>query len=585
MGEPEAGRGSRAWVSGTALAVLVFGAALASLFGPQWGSGARNHVPWPQLAPATASDPLERLIPLADTLRSSARRVARSDQIFAVWLLGDGARALLDDPTRPFHTNPCYPADDARTLGHPAFTHALLGLPAWLATGDPVATYNFVLVAIAGIAAIAMFLLVSEWTASPAAGIVAGLLYSFGASRLGLAAYPFLFDTSWTVLALWFTRRAFASGRWIDALGAGLCCALQIALSFYAVLAGAFLALPLLTWLVVRYGFRELKGVQVLAAIGIVVLAAVAVFSPYLAMSGAAPEAGEVVKIYAPWSGLLPGRYLGWTAFALAVLGVALPQRAPNGDPRLALLAGALLVAFLVTGGNVWAQRLAEQAGETPPPALPNLYALLAGWLPGLSAVRGAAATACGIHLVVSILAGFGAAAAIRLAPPGWRQAAAVGLVVVAWLSVLRPDLLGGSRAFDSLPARPPAERLAFFEDLEKQGNSGPVLELPIDLGSTDYLAVDSASQTLTSAYHHRRTSGCYNAKHPPELKQIEALSRRLPEPRAIAALREMGFTTIVVHRPPGSPFEARLASAAVPGGPLRRLHATETRTAFGIDP
>ena len=168
-----------------------------------------------------------------------------------------------------------------------------------------------------------------------------------------------------------------------------------------------------------------------------------------------------------------------------------------------------------------------------------------------------------------------------------WRAAAGAGVVAITWLAVLHPGIVGAASParFTALPVRPTAETLDFFETLERRGNAGPLLELPIDLRSTAYLARDSASQTLLTAYHRRRTSGCYNAKHPPELRELEAISRRVPEAGAIAELREMGFTTIVVHEPRGGAWPARLESAAAAGGALRRVHAAASMSAYEIGP
>jgi hypothetical protein len=470
----------------------------------------------------------------------------------------------------------------------------LLGLPAYLVTRDPVATYNFLLVAVVLLGAVAMFLLVTEWSAEPAAGIVAGLLYSFQASQLGLVAYPFLYDTGWTVFALWLARRFFENGRLRDGVGAALCCALQIALSFYAFLAASVLALPMLVWFFVRYGVRNLSVGPTIASAAIVVGAAAFVFAPYLEMRAAAPATREMVHLFAPWSGLLPGRYIGGLCGLLAVAAFMLPRRRVlggiEGDPRWALLAGAFLVGVLVTGGNMWERRLAEQAGEPLALALPDLYAALGVVIPGLDIVRGPVMLASGVHLVFSVLAGLGAAGLIRLAgsriPSRFAQAPAVALVIVAAVVVLLPDRIGlGTPArLESLRLRPSAETLAFFVELERRGDAGPLLELPIDLDSTAYLMNGAGIQSLLTAYHHRRTSGCYNAKHPPEMARIETLGARLPDPEALDEIRAMGFRTIVVHQPPGGPLVARL-EAASDGRTLRRIHTSASMTAFSVSP
>ena len=45
------------------------------------------------------------------------------------------------------------------------------------------------------------------------AGIVAGLLYAFHPFRLGNITHPSIWDTTWTVFALYFSHRLFAAGR------------------------------------------------------------------------------------------------------------------------------------------------------------------------------------------------------------------------------------------------------------------------------------------------------------------------------------------------------------------------------------
>jgi hypothetical protein len=243
-----------------------------------------------------------------------------------------------------------------------------------------------------------------------------------------------------------------------------------------------------------------------------------------------------------------------------------------------------------VTGGNMWERRLAEQAGEPLAFALPNLYAALGRVIPGLDIVRGPVMLASGVHLVFSVLAGLGAAGLIRTVgariPTRFGQAPAVAAVIIVAVVVLLPDWIGlGTRMrLDSLPVRPSEQTLRFFEELERRGDSGPLLELPIDLDSTAYLMNGAGLQSFRTAYHHRRTSGCYNAKHPPEMARIEALGARLPDAEALAEIRAMGFRTIVVHQPPGGPLVARL-KAASDGRTLRRILTSPSMTAFAVLP
>ena len=74
------------------------------------------------------------------------------------------------------------------------------------------------------------------------------------------------------------------------------------------------------------------------------------------------------------------------------------------------------------------------QSGDPLPPAFPNLYDALAAIVPGLSQVRGPAALYSGVHMSLSILAGFGAAAILRVV--GERRLLPVALLgALAWIN------------------------------------------------------------------------------------------------------------------------------------------------------
>lgn len=57
-----------------------------------------------------------------------------------------------------------------------------------------------------------MLTLVSRWTRSRAAGLVAALLFAFHPIRLGNITHPTVWDLSFTVFALYFAERLFAEG-------------------------------------------------------------------------------------------------------------------------------------------------------------------------------------------------------------------------------------------------------------------------------------------------------------------------------------------------------------------------------------
>jgi hypothetical protein len=130
----------------------------------------------------------------------------------------------------------------------------------------------------------------------------------------------------------------------------------------------------------------------------------------------------------------------------------------------------------------------------------------------------------------------------------------------------------------------PEREQIEFFRRLAELGDAGPLAEAP--LHRKTHLRNNTA--LLLSAYHHRRTSACRNSFLPPRLGEVDATLARLPEPDAVARLRELGFRTVVLHHPARSARQESLrrrfeASATGPDAPLDPLLASESLSAWSI--
>jgi len=555
----------------TAAALLVFLAGLVTPFGEVWRAGIRETVPvFPRYDQGEISN--------QDRFWKQA---FESDQLFVTWLVARNAETLLSRPTQLYQSEQCHPAENMLALGEPMITLGLLGIPAWLATRDPVVTYNAVLVLVVLLSALAMYALVAEWTAVPAAGIPAGLLYAFHQIKISNVTHPYVDDTVWTLLALLFARRAFATGHWRDTVLAAICCALQIAGSFYPFVSAALLALPLLVWLFAHYGASKLRPGPSLAAMVIIGATAVLVFAPYLGSQGASSLEPRAIQSFEPWGAFLPGgsRFPGWLSLGLVLVALASGRKRTlagiGGDPRWALLVGAALAAIAATG-------------DASPWPVPDLWGWLAAAVPGLHSVRIPGAVASGVHLTLCILAGLGAAAVLRATPDKFRAYAAGALALLAFTTTLRPALLGLEPPVEyrALAARPSDEELDFFARLEASGSRGPLLEVPIGLENR----LERTHQILLISYHRRRTSSCYNSYLPPEFDEVEALGQALPDAGPLDRLRELGFGTVVVHHPSGRNlrrlYAAKIAAAAGrPQSRLRPILASESLTAYEILP
>ena len=561
-------------------AALVFVLATASLFRGYASGDLRD------LVPAA----VRREIDSSGGASLSAALFA-ADQRIVVAVAGRNARVLLAHPSRLFEAESCFPVEQALALGEPEITLGVMGMPAALLLRDPIASFNFALLGITLVAAFAMYALTRDLTGVPAAGIVAGLLYAFHPVKVEDPAHAFGYDTGWTVLALLFARRWFERGRWRDALALALCAALQVSSSLYPLMCAVVVAAPYAIWLVWRYGVRRLRPVQCAVVAGSVLVVAALVFTPYLELRGEGLIQARSFQAFMPWAWLAPGGRLfpGAVLAGLLCAGLLLrdPQR-PGGDPRWALLAGCALALVLAAGGNQGDRMLAFMAGELPPPALPNPYTWLAAVLPGLEIVRNPYGLFLGAHVAASVLAGLGAAALLRRTPVRVAPIAAVLLIAFAWVDALRPRTLGLEPRVEyrMVSMRPGADELAFFEELARQGNRGPLLEVPIHPKHSARVS----KAVLLSAYHLRRTSPCYNAFVPPVTSEVAKLASELPDAAALQALARFGFTTVVAHHPATSgpvavELHRRLEAAAASGAGLRRVHGDADRTAYEIRP
>jgi hypothetical protein len=331
----------------------------------------------------------------------------------------------------------------------------------------------------------------------------------------------------------------------------------------------------------------QLRPAQVAVVVGIVGLAGAAIFSPYLLLQSDATLTSRPIQVLHHWGMLLPpGRASsGWLCLALAGLGLALGNRRGLGHLaglRWALLIAALLVAATATGHH-FLPGLSSEA---------NLFALLRALIPGLDAVRAPANVASGVHLALSLLAGLGAASLVRWSPRRLVPWLGAALVVVAYADVVRPEFLPLQprvryRAVDIAPSD---EQLQLFDKLARLGNTGPLLELPVTTASVSWKHSLSSRETLMSAYHGRRTSACYNSFTPVAVEEVWLLAEQLPDRAAAEALRERGFSTIVLHHPAnsdawqtlGMPLQ-ELANSEDP--PVRWLLSVPYHTAFEIRP
>ncbi len=572
-GVSESARHRLAWLG---LALALYTLALAVPFREVFRAGLTQAVPMNQTS-AVADVPA----------RDAMELVLGNDQHFVTWLLARNAWAMLARPGALFDAGICHPTPDVLALGEPMLTLGALGVVPYWITRDPILTFNLVQLGLVLISALVMFWVVREWTGVPAAGLLAGLLYAYHPAKMYDITHPYLADNVWTVLALLFATRLFEGGRVRDGVGLGLAIAAQIGGSIYPMLAATLVGSAFLVWLIARYRFSRLAPWPLVCAALIVVPTAYFVYAPYLEAASLGQISPRNLRKFVHVWNFAPGAYYfpGWPMLVLALAALVLPVRdAWNArewqrvisTPALCLLVGALLSYFAAASG----------ARPLQPSAF---HAWLAGFIPGLDAVRAPERIVGGVHVALSLLAGLGTAGLLRLLHGTARTVGASVAVAFVVFSLLMPGLSGlrGPIVFDGYVIRPADERLAFYETLAARGLAGPVLEIPAGA------ALFSRTKLIAQAWHHRPTSACGGQSFaPPEVQVVQRVVARLPATDALEQAHALGFETLIIHHgdarltPQLSLLRTRLLGIArTLEGAGRRVHADDYSEAFRLGP
>lgn len=512
------------------------------------------------------------------------------DQKLVVALTANNIENWTDPSRGLFQLDQCFPFANALALGETMWTGSLLGLPFALFSAEPVAISNGVIVLTSLCAALAMAWLIVDWTGQPAAGLAIGLLYALLGTRTWEPVHIFAWDTTWTVLALLFARRLFEHGRWSDALGLAASGMMQLGASIYPTLGAVLVALPFVPWLFMQRGPARAPWLQLAAVLVAVAGFVLLLFAPYFELETDGHLSARRQSLFLGAGALLPGSPFspGWLLGGLILVaawpGLGREGDTRRGDPRLAIAIATVLVLFASIGVTDESSKEPDRSsGDVvfPTTREPTIvYRAVQNWVPGAEVVRFPAAMYGAAHMGFCVLGGLGAAALLRRAGRH-RHAVGVGLVAIAFATVT----IGGIR-WELAEIRPSDETLAFYETLARQGNDGPILDLPAIARRAR--RITEADYALLSAYHRRPTSGCYNSFVPEPVREVQTLADALPRRAAVEQLRALGFTTAVVHHPQGAGTGASLASrmrrvSNLPGSHLRVIHGTTDRTAFEL--
>lgn len=387
------------------------------------------------------------------------------DPLLNMWILAwdiEQLRAILggDFSRIPhfFDANIFHPSPLTLAYSEHLFAQALQALPVYLASANPILSYNLLFLSTFVLSGLGAFLLVREMTGSARAGFVAGLLFAFAPYRWTHAGHLQVLSSQWMPFALYGFHRYFVTGRRRALAGGAAALTLQnlscgYFLLFFAPVVAAFIAWEIAT----RSLWRSRRTWIDLAVAAVLVASATAPFLvPYKVVRDSlqlSRDMNEIVRYSADVYSYLTA-YAGSPVWGSILR--AFPK--PEGD----LFPGAVPLLLAATAAALWiaGTRATSVAGVSRVPrwalatiaAVGAAYAVMAvaavfsrrlGADFGIFTIRATSVTRL---LVPPALA---AAALVWLSPQvrartahAWRRPEAIFLIVLigAWWLSLGPS-------------------------------------------------------------------------------------------------------------------------------------------------
>lgn len=488
----------------------------------------------------------------------NAGRLDTNDGRWSIWVISWVAHALTSDPLNVYRANIYYPHQDALAFSEGNLVGGVMGIPAWLATGNPYATHNFVFVLSFVLSLVATYYLVRRLTGDRRAAAVAAILFAFCPYSFARQAHSQLLLIGfipWSLLAFHrFIDRASAA-RAIE-LGVvlwltGLACA------YYGLFAGGMVAFGAILFGITRGRWRDLTYWSRLAlAAAVCIGLTLPLFLPYLQMQDSSGFARTLDDARRYSANL--GAWLASSAWAHRWL---VPYLQP---PYMQNFSEVLFPGILAVSLGLWgawlglrSARASAPLADAPPatPAMPRdvvwfyitaaivafwttfgpnagLYTLLHNTVPVFSFLRAPSRTGVVVTLCLVVLA---APAMMKLMAGRRRTAVFAALLVLAIADLYRAPL--------RLSEAPPLPRV--YQTLA-QLPRGPVIELPYWYERLAYPR--HAEYMLTSTAHWQPLINGYSDHIPQDFRETALPLSTFPSRESFAILEKLGARYAVFH-------------------------------------
>jgi hypothetical protein len=451
------------------------------------------------------------------------------DTLHTTWMLAHETHALATAPSTVLDTNIYHP--ERRTLFYNTTSLGFLPYfaPTFAATGNPALAIDVAFLACVALTAWTMHLVVVRWTGSELAGAVAGCTFLMSRAALwgfiSIAQYFSVLQYQPLIVLAAATPGPVG-------LSLPLLIALQCLVDPLYVAPAVLLPLgAIVAWRFARVETRP-AAIALLRAMIVAGIVLLPVYAGYVDVFARNPDLSH----QSVWSAQVQSPTTSTDAWGRLV---AWWTRFPIPLSVLPLVALGALSLFLRRREATPALRAAwlhailwSVAGI----ALPAMWS----FLPFL---RGAERNGVVSLLGVGLLAGLAAAECAARLPARARPLLPLAVlgILFAWPDgILTPGPIHFLGSYPTQPAGPSDGRV--MDAL--RASTGPVLELPAAVGPRA-----EARALYRSIFHRRPLVNGYSSYYPAAYPHRMQLAGRLPDPTALAALRdETGLATIVVH-------------------------------------
>ena len=500
---------------------------------------------------------------------SHLARLDNHDAELNTWIIAWVAHQLPRDPLNLFEAPILYPEPHSLAFSEHMFVPAVMGAPLLWAGASPVLVYNILIMIGFALSGWAMYLLMTRWTGSQWAGIIAGLLYGFNAHVLTRFVHLQAQHVEFFPLVLYAFDRvlvpstALSATRLKDAvlLAAAfvlqaLCSNYLLVFTTYALIAAALVRwresvnsrVPLAIAAVISmvalapflWPYYQVDRDQHLARTADVVTQYNAGWRDYLATGGRLHYAWWSAKFYEGRTALFPG------VAGIVLAGWAMASTRTRRDPRVRMVIAIGVVGAAFSFGT----------------SLPG-YAVLHGALPLLSGLRNVARWGWLVLAAIAILAGFAVAAIEQhfakasasaksaadstVGRRSWTRAIPFAICVVVTIEAIRTPV--GYTRFNGIPR---------FYDRFADEPAVVLAEFPFYAGANVSL---NGPYVLANTRYFKPLLNGYSSFHPESFERRGRALNSFPSEVALAELRVAHVTHVVVH---SQPFARRYGAAAL---------------------